>query len=62
MHSEETGQAGTPSSICDLSAEVIVRTVWDNPKLHECITPPLYTVYKPGDLHIDENDPMGFKM
>ncbi|XP_003740678.2 DENN domain-containing protein 4C [Galendromus occidentalis] len=40
---------------------VIVKTLWDNPKLHDCITPPLYTVYKPGDLYIDENDPSGFK-
>ncbi|OQR66250.1 C-myc promoter-binding protein-like [Tropilaelaps mercedesae] len=52
---------GLTTEGCDEPAEVVVRTVWDNPKLHECITPPLYTIYKPGDLYIDENDPMGFK-
>lgn len=44
-----------------LPVEVVVRTLWDNSRLHECVTPPLYTVYKPGDIFKDENDPLGFK-
>ncbi|XP_022663000.1 C-myc promoter-binding protein-like isoform X2 [Varroa destructor] len=62
INQEESGQGDVlPGEGCDQRVDVIVRTVWDNPKLHECITPPLYTVYKPRDLYIDENDPMGFK-